>query len=175
MGRFNLLGGQSDLLGGQMPTQLTCYLPPCFKHLFNRISPLYKPWPRSTFTKYCIFVRGSFFIKVFCLTFTHDNIANVCSQKLKWFDVELWKFCCIFLYLVLETLAIIEVIFKACLAKNFKNMKLIKESDKTFPGYMYLDGFGKFLKPPFFVSLLKRRPKRQFLLISQKYSCKPKI
>ena len=28
MGRFNLLGGQSNLLGGQMPTQLTCYLPP---------------------------------------------------------------------------------------------------------------------------------------------------
>ena len=30
MGRFNLLGGQSNLLGGQMPTQLTCYLPPCY-------------------------------------------------------------------------------------------------------------------------------------------------
>ena len=29
VGRFNLLGGQSNLLGGQMPTQLTCYLPPC--------------------------------------------------------------------------------------------------------------------------------------------------
>ena len=29
MGRFNLLGGQSNLLDGQMPTQLTCYLPPC--------------------------------------------------------------------------------------------------------------------------------------------------
>ena len=29
MGRCNLLGGQSNLLGGQMPTQLTCYLPPC--------------------------------------------------------------------------------------------------------------------------------------------------
>ena len=28
MGRFNLLGGKSNLLGGQMPTQLTCYLPP---------------------------------------------------------------------------------------------------------------------------------------------------
>ena len=27
MGSFNLLGGQSNLLGGQMPTQLTCYLP----------------------------------------------------------------------------------------------------------------------------------------------------
>ena len=25
MGRFNLLGGQSNLLGGQMSTQLTCY------------------------------------------------------------------------------------------------------------------------------------------------------
>ena len=28
MGKFNLLGGQRNLLGGQMPTQLTCYLPP---------------------------------------------------------------------------------------------------------------------------------------------------
>ena len=27
MGKFNLLGGQNNLLGGQMPTQLTCYLP----------------------------------------------------------------------------------------------------------------------------------------------------
>ena len=25
MGRLNLLGGQNNLLGGQMPTQLTCY------------------------------------------------------------------------------------------------------------------------------------------------------
>ena len=32
MGRFNLLGRQNNLLGGQMPTQLTCYLPPCCKH-----------------------------------------------------------------------------------------------------------------------------------------------
>ena len=31
MGRFNLLSGQSNLLGGQMLTQLTCYLPPCQK------------------------------------------------------------------------------------------------------------------------------------------------
>ena len=30
MGKFNLLGGQNNLLGGQMPTQLTCYLPPCY-------------------------------------------------------------------------------------------------------------------------------------------------
>ena len=29
MGRLNLLGGQCNLLDGQMPTQLTCYLPPC--------------------------------------------------------------------------------------------------------------------------------------------------
>ena len=28
IGRFNLLGGQGNLLGGQMPTQFTCYLPP---------------------------------------------------------------------------------------------------------------------------------------------------
>ena len=28
MGRFNLLDGQNNLLGGQMPTQLTYYLPP---------------------------------------------------------------------------------------------------------------------------------------------------
>ena len=28
MGRFYLLGGQSNLPGGQMPTQLTCYLLP---------------------------------------------------------------------------------------------------------------------------------------------------
>ena len=29
MGRLNLLGGQSNLLGGKMPTQVTCYLLPC--------------------------------------------------------------------------------------------------------------------------------------------------
>ena len=28
MGRLNLLGEQINLLGEQMPTQLTCYLPP---------------------------------------------------------------------------------------------------------------------------------------------------
>ena len=33
MGRFNLLGGQSNSQGGQMPTQLTCYLPPWSEHL----------------------------------------------------------------------------------------------------------------------------------------------
>ena len=30
MGMFNLLGGQSNLLGGQMSIHLTCYLPPWF-------------------------------------------------------------------------------------------------------------------------------------------------
>ena len=29
MGRFNFLGGQNNLLDGQMSTQLTCYLHPC--------------------------------------------------------------------------------------------------------------------------------------------------
>ena len=29
MGRLNLLGGQINLLRGQMPTQLIGYLPPC--------------------------------------------------------------------------------------------------------------------------------------------------
>ena len=29
MVRVNLLGGQINLLGGQILTQLTCYLPPC--------------------------------------------------------------------------------------------------------------------------------------------------
>ena len=29
MGRLNLLGGQSNLLGGHLPNQLTCYLPLC--------------------------------------------------------------------------------------------------------------------------------------------------
>ena len=29
MGIFNLLGGQNNLLVGQLPTQLTCYLSPC--------------------------------------------------------------------------------------------------------------------------------------------------
>ena len=28
LGKFNLLGGQSNLLSGQMPTQLMYYLPP---------------------------------------------------------------------------------------------------------------------------------------------------
>ena len=30
MGMLNLLGGQNNLLGGQVPTQLTCYLSPWF-------------------------------------------------------------------------------------------------------------------------------------------------
>ena len=29
MGRFNLLGGLNSLLSVKLPTQLTCYLPPC--------------------------------------------------------------------------------------------------------------------------------------------------
>ena len=33
MGRLNLLGGQNNLQGGHMPTQLTCYLPSCFATL----------------------------------------------------------------------------------------------------------------------------------------------
>ena len=33
MSRFNLLGGQNNLLGGHMPTQLTGYLPPGFKEI----------------------------------------------------------------------------------------------------------------------------------------------
>ena len=35
MSRLNLLGGQINLLGGQMPTQLTCYLPPCDRCMYN--------------------------------------------------------------------------------------------------------------------------------------------
>ena len=35
IGRFNLLSGQSNILGGQMPTQLTCYLPPCMHVNWN--------------------------------------------------------------------------------------------------------------------------------------------
>ena len=42
MGRLHFLGGQSKLLSGQMPTQLTCYLPPC-KHLLF----LYRLWQIS--------------------------------------------------------------------------------------------------------------------------------
>ena len=37
------------------------------------------------------------------------------------------------------------MIFLAILVKIFKNKKLIKKSEKTFPRYMYLDGFGKLL------------------------------
>ena len=33
MGRFYSLGGQNNLLGGQLPIQLTCYLPPCLDHM----------------------------------------------------------------------------------------------------------------------------------------------
>ena len=29
MGKLNLLDGQNNLMAGQMPTQLTCYLSPC--------------------------------------------------------------------------------------------------------------------------------------------------
>ena len=36
MGRLNLLGGQINLPGGQMPTQLTCYLPPWNKGKQNK-------------------------------------------------------------------------------------------------------------------------------------------
>ena len=50
MGRLNLLGGQSNLLGGQMPTQLNCYLPPwmvpcilcSFKLQFLRTQSVYR-------------------------------------------------------------------------------------------------------------------------------------
>ena len=35
--------------------------------------------------------------------------------------------------------------FLAFLVKIFKNKKLIKKSEKTFPRYTYSDGFGKFL------------------------------
>ena len=37
------------------------------------------------------------------------------------------------------------IYFLAFLVKIFKNKKLIKKSEKTFPRYTYLDGFGKFL------------------------------
>ena len=38
MGKFNLLSGQSNLLVGQMSTQLTCYLPPCHKTKTNLLT-----------------------------------------------------------------------------------------------------------------------------------------
>ena len=37
MGRFNLLGGQSNLLGGHLLTQLTCYLPPWDLPLIQKV------------------------------------------------------------------------------------------------------------------------------------------
>ena len=52
-------------------------------------------------------------------------------------------------------------VFWAKNAKIFKNKKLFKESEKTFPRYTYLDGFGKFLvifvqKYILFVPMLKQ-------------------
>ena len=58
-------------------------------------------------------------------------------------------------------------------AKIFKNKKLIKKSEKTFPRYMYLGGFGKFLSKNIFLPLLKKKKLGQkitFLAISQKYA-----
>ena len=49
MGRFNLLGGQSNLLGGQIPIQLTCYLPPCFPPPLDIIFHL-TPWEKNVKT-----------------------------------------------------------------------------------------------------------------------------
>ena len=56
MGRFDLLGGQNNLLGGQIPTQLTCYLPPWLS--------LLKLWQISIF---CVFLRGCLLrVRQFC-------------------------------------------------------------------------------------------------------------
>ena len=57
MDRFNLLGGQINLLGGQMPTQLTCYLPPWYRTLHMNY-PNCKPWNKVTGT------RSKFVVKV---------------------------------------------------------------------------------------------------------------
>ena len=50
-------------------------------------------------------------------------------------------------------------------AKIFKNKKLIKKSEKTFPRYMYLDGFGKFLvifvQDIFVLPLVKKKKKKK--------------
>ena len=44
MGRCNLLGGQSNSLAGQMPTQLTCYLPSCSQLLNIHFYIFLVPW-----------------------------------------------------------------------------------------------------------------------------------
>ena len=53
------------------------------------------------------------------------------------------------------------MIFLAFLVKIFKNKKLIKKSEKTFPRYTYLDGFGKFsvifVQKYFFFTLVKTK------------------
>ena len=65
------------------------------------------------------------------------------------------------------------IFFLAFLVKIFKNKKLIKQSEKTFPRCMYLDGFGKFLVifvQKYLLPLLKNfwAKKISFLAISQK-------
>ena len=47
MDRLNLLGGQSNLLGGQMPAQLACYLSPCIPSFHTDPYAEYDAEPRS--------------------------------------------------------------------------------------------------------------------------------
>ena len=60
--------------------------------------------------------------------------------------------------------------------QNFQKLEINQKSEKTFPRYMYLDGFGKFLvifvQKIFFFTLVKKNlgQKITFLVISQKYN-----
>ena len=58
MGKFNLLGGQNNLLGGQIPIQLTCNLPPGVAETggLSRLHLVLQVWVKHFCTHNIIFV-----------------------------------------------------------------------------------------------------------------------
>ena len=56
MGRLNLLGAQTNLLGGQMPTQLTYYLPPWFGPSRLLRQRTRRAWPSHFFNSRGLYV-----------------------------------------------------------------------------------------------------------------------
>ena len=58
MDRFDLLGGQSNLLSGQMPTQFTRYLPPWLMIIINWYYHDKHPFNVYNIWKYITLPRG---------------------------------------------------------------------------------------------------------------------
>ena len=74
---------------------------------------------------------------------------GICGPKTEILAKQFFCFCffvCLF------------VCFFGFFVKIFKNKKLIKkESEKTFPRYTYLDGFGDFCQKIYFFTLVKKK------------------